>query len=113
RRLLPRLRQVMSDIEDIAKRVSTFTVNLSTAERMSQLKMRMGGERVIAIVGQLADQHSVALPDISASTSPTIEASLRPVVTFFSLGPRKKGAGGGPGAVVAPPPDPSTTKSAA
>lgn len=62
------IESLMADVAAIGKRVEAFTVTLSATERLGILKMRSGGEQVIATIGQLASQHEVSLPNTDAAT---------------------------------------------
>ena len=59
---------LIADVTAIQKRIEASTVSLSDAERRATTKMRPGGEAVVATLVQLADQHGVTLPDVTAAT---------------------------------------------
>jgi hypothetical protein len=140
--------KLVGQVNGLEKQIEAFTVSLTPAERAARSKMRVGGEKVIAAVGQLVEEHGVVLPQISleamradleraqalrplaaaaqrlarrledtvttgesqswsaatafytalsrmGSLVPGLQDALRPIVSFFALGPRKKTPAGG------------------
>jgi hypothetical protein len=59
------IQQLMKDIERFAARSERFTRMLSAEERQRTTKMRVRGERIVALVGTLAARHQIGLPRIS------------------------------------------------
>jgi hypothetical protein len=55
----------VKDIETFAAKIEKFTLMLSSEERQRTTKMRVRGERVVELVGNLAAHHQIALPRIS------------------------------------------------
>ena len=74
---------LIADVVAIQKRIEASTVSLSDAERRATTKMRPGGETVVGKLVQLADQHGVALPDVTAAS---IAADLAVVQRLRPLG---------------------------
>jgi hypothetical protein len=58
---------LIADVMAIQKRIEGFTVSLTDAERRGITKMRPGGEGVVATLVQVAQQHDVKLPEVSAT----------------------------------------------
>ena len=66
----------------IQKKIAKFTVSLTSEERVGSAKMRTGGEGVVEAVGQLAEQHEIALPQITVegmTADLTLAQRLRPL----------------------------------
>ena len=83
--VIPSEKQVESLVEDIQaiqKKIEKFTVSLTSEERLASAKMRTGGEGVVAAVAQLAEQHEIALPQITVEAMMadlTLAQRLRPM----------------------------------
>ena len=83
--VVPTEQQVESLVEDVVaiqKRIEKFTVSLTREERVSSAKMRTGGEGVVGAVGQLAEEHEIALPQITVqgmTADLTLAQRLRPL----------------------------------
>ncbi len=59
------IEKLVKEVEGLTAKLAKFTVSLSADERQRTLKMRARGEPVVALVGDLAARHQVALPRIS------------------------------------------------
>jgi len=73
---------LLADILSLTSRVSAFTVSLSPEERLRTTKFRPGGERIVELIAGLAEQHKLALPNISVvgmRADLQLSQQLRPV----------------------------------
>ena len=59
------IEQLVADVEAIAERIAAFTVTLAADERASTVKMRTGGEPIVADIAKLASDHGITLPQIT------------------------------------------------
>jgi hypothetical protein len=57
--------QLVKDIETFAAKIEKFTLMLSSEERQRTTKMRVRGERVVELVGNLAARRQIAMAHIS------------------------------------------------
>jgi hypothetical protein len=57
--------QVVADVRALGDRLAPYTVTLSAHERGATVKMRTGGENIVAQVGALAQAHGITLPQVS------------------------------------------------
>jgi hypothetical protein len=76
--------QLVADIRALSERVAPYTTTLSTEERAATIKMRTGGENIVAQVGALAQRHGIALPQVSVdgmTADLTLAQRLRPVAS--------------------------------
>jgi hypothetical protein len=81
------IQQLVKDIETFAAKIEKFTLMLSAEERQHTTKMRVRGERVVALVGTLAARHQIALPRISVNG---MNADLILAQRLAPLAPRLK-----------------------
>lgn len=57
--------KIVNEIEGIATKLSSFTIELTPEERRRVLRFRPGGEAVVELVGELVTKRGVSLPNIS------------------------------------------------
>jgi hypothetical protein len=61
------MQQLMKDAEAFAAKIEKYTLMLSPEERRRTTKMRVRGERIVELVGNLATRHQIALPRVSVN----------------------------------------------
>jgi hypothetical protein len=59
------IQRLVKDVEAVGSKIEKYAVTLSAEERKHTTKMRVRGERIVELVGELATRHEVALPRIS------------------------------------------------
>ncbi len=57
--------QWLGDVRALSESIAPFTTTLSADERAATIKMRTGGENIVAQVGALAQSHGITLPQVS------------------------------------------------
>ncbi len=57
--------KLITELEKLASSTGKFTIALTTEERKHTLKFRPGGEKIVALLGQLVQKHGVSLPGVS------------------------------------------------
>jgi hypothetical protein len=70
------------DVRALLDRIAPYTVTLSAEERAATVKMRTGGENVVAQIGALAQAHAITLPQVSVDgmlADLTLAQRLRPL----------------------------------
>lgn len=75
---------LVADVRSLSDRVAAYTVTLSAEERASTVKMRTGGESVVANVGSLAQSHGITLPNVSVDgmiADLALAQRIRPLAT--------------------------------
>ena len=76
------IEQLVADVEAIAERIAAFTVTLAADERASTVKMRTGGEPIVADIAKLASDHGITLPQITVDgmlADLTLSQRIRPL----------------------------------
>jgi hypothetical protein len=57
--------KLIDELHALQKKIEKFTIALSTEDRKHTLRFRPGGERIIALVGDLVTKHALQLPKVS------------------------------------------------
>jgi len=76
--------QLVADLKSISDRIVAYTVTLSADERASTLKMRTGGEPIVAAIAKLANDHGITLPQITVDgmlADLTLAKQIRPLAS--------------------------------
>jgi hypothetical protein len=82
---VPTEKEVQVLIEQVAaiqQQIESFTTTLTRADRLATTKMRVGGEKIVATLAQLAEEQAVALPSASGeemTASLTLAQRLEPL----------------------------------
>jgi hypothetical protein len=76
--------KLLADVRSLSDRIAPYTITLSAEERSSTIKMRLGGENVVAHVGSLAQSQGITLPQVSVNgmlADLTLAQRIRPLAT--------------------------------
>ncbi len=76
--------RLVADVRAILDKIAPYTVTLSAEERSATVKMRTGGETIVARVGELAQAHAITLPQASVDgmlADLTLAQRLRPLAS--------------------------------
>src|SRR5512147_1064124 len=74
--------QLVTDVRALSDRIAPYATTLSAEERAATIKMRTGGEAIVAQVGALAQSHGITLPQVSVdgmTADLTLAQRLRPL----------------------------------
>jgi hypothetical protein len=74
--------KLVADVRSLSDRIAPYTITLSAEERATTVKMRMGGENVVAQVGSLAQAQGITLPNVSVDgmlADLTLAQRIRPL----------------------------------
>ena len=59
------VQKLVDDLKAIQAKIEEYTITLTSDERQTTTKMRIGGEGVVETIGSLAAEHKLSLPEIS------------------------------------------------
>lgn len=76
--------QLIADVATLSDSIAAFTVTLTAEERKSTVKMRIGGEAIVADISKLVQDNGITLPQISVDgmlADLTLAQRLRPLAS--------------------------------